>query len=225
MMLSFAFKPALASGLAAAAMFAVPASANAALSPGGPVVSSLPAFVSNSVVISVTNFNVAGIFSVDPAGDPLNEVFNLSLAPGARVIGLGWDVTLFADAPSWLSEMVVRFGSTSVPFELELRPGIGDNFPGVRSYSSGGIVDLVGLGFDFTVDANGILRLEFYDSFDDFANDWDGIWRSGNLAIQWSVAGDEPPVIPEPATWAMMIAGFGLVGFAARRRRQAMTTA
>jgi hypothetical protein len=26
-------------------------------------------------------------------------------------------------------------------------------------------------------------------------------------------------VIPEPAAWAMMIAGFGLVGFAARRRR------
>ena len=29
-------------------------------------------------------------------------------------------------------------------------------------------------------------------------------------------------VIPEPATWAMMIAGFGLVGFAARRRRTAV---
>jgi hypothetical protein len=28
-------------------------------------------------------------------------------------------------------------------------------------------------------------------------------------------------VIPEPATWAMMISGFGLVGFAARRRRGA----
>ncbi|MFA7439489.1 MAG: PEPxxWA-CTERM sorting domain-containing protein [Sphingomonadaceae bacterium] len=27
--------------------------------------------------------------------------------------------------------------------------------------------------------------------------------------------------IPEPATWAMMIAGFGLVGTAARRRRDA----
>jgi hypothetical protein len=26
-------------------------------------------------------------------------------------------------------------------------------------------------------------------------------------------------VVPEPATWALMIAGFGLVGFAARRRR------
>jgi type IV pilus assembly protein PilY1 len=30
----------------------------------------------------------------------------------------------------------------------------------------------------------------------------------------------DPPVIPEPGTWAMMIAGFGLVGYAARRRRR-----
>ena len=29
-------------------------------------------------------------------------------------------------------------------------------------------------------------------------------------------------VIPEPGTWAMLIAGFGLVGFAARRRRTAI---
>ncbi len=33
------------------------------------------------------------------------------------------------------------------------------------------------------------------------------------------------PGIPEPATWAMLIAGFGLVGFTARRRRTAMTAA
>ncbi len=33
------------------------------------------------------------------------------------------------------------------------------------------------------------------------------------------------PGIPEPATWAMMIAGFGLVGFAARRRRMLVHTA
>ena len=33
------------------------------------------------------------------------------------------------------------------------------------------------------------------------------------------------PRVPEPATWAMMIAGFGLVGFAARRRRTAFASA
>jgi hypothetical protein len=31
----------------------------------------------------------------------------------------------------------------------------------------------------------------------------------------------DTPVIPEPATWALMIAGFGLVGTAARRRTRA----
>ena len=30
--------------------------------------------------------------------------------------------------------------------------------------------------------------------------------------------------VPEPATWAMMILGFGLIGFAARRRRSVKTT-
>jgi len=30
-------------------------------------------------------------------------------------------------------------------------------------------------------------------------------------------------MVPEPATWAMLITGFGLVGFAARRRRETVT--
>lgn len=30
--------------------------------------------------------------------------------------------------------------------------------------------------------------------------------------------------VPEPATWAMMLAGFGLIGFAARRRQSVKTT-
>ncbi len=34
---------------------------------------------------------------------------------------------------------------------------------------------------------------------------------------------DDGVVVPEPATWAMMIAGFGLVGFAARRRRDVVS--
>ena len=40
-----------------------------------------------------------------------------------------------------------------------------------------------------------------------------------------AVIGDTPipnPGVPEPATWAMLIAGFGLVGATMRRRRAAI---
>ncbi len=210
-------RPGVAAAIASA-LFAAPAAA--ALAPAdGFVAANLPAAERASTVVTVTDFDVTGIFSVDPFGDPLNEVFNIPLAPNASVIGIGWDVTFFADAPSWLSEAVVAFGSSSTPVFVTLTVGVGDDFPGTSTYSSGGIISLVP-GLDFAVDGDGILRLEFFESFDDFPDDWDGIWQSGTLSIQWSVPGG---VIPEPATWAMMIAGFGLVGMMARRRRGTAT--
>jgi len=52
-----------------------------------------------------------------------------------------------------------------------------------------------------------------------FQGGLDESWGIDNLAL--SALYDRDAVIPEPATWAMLIAGFGLVGAAARRRRLA----
>ncbi|WP_448580012.1 NF038132 family protein [Thermaurantiacus sp.] len=51
----------------------------------------------------------------------------------------------------------------------------------------------------------------------------DSVWSSG-LAWRGALIGDKPiePGIPEPGTWAMLIAGFGMIGAAARRRRIAV---
>jgi hypothetical protein len=156
---------------------------------------------------------VGGTYSVDPFGDPQNDVRTLQIGASARVIGIGWDVSLFADAPSWLSEMVVAFGSTSA-VAVNLTPGVGDDSPGTQAYSSGGVVDLVGLGLDFTVDADGVLRMEFFESFDDFADDWDGIWESGSLTIRV----EDERVVPEPSLYALLLLGLAGVAGASRRR-------
>jgi PEP-CTERM motif len=48
-----------------------------------------------------------------------------------------------------------------------------------------------------------------------------GFFQQGvdNVSID-AIAG----AVPEPSTWAMMIAGFGMIGFAARRRQQVKTS-
>lgn len=76
-------------------------------------------------------------------------------------------------------------------------------------------------GFSFALTAG----LTYLTVNSGFAND-----DFGTYTMRISGPGDILPgggggVIPEPATWGMMIAGFGLIGAAARRRRTVHATA
>jgi len=177
---------------------------------------SMGGFTSGS--FSEYQFDVTGIYSMDLVGDADNEVYTVNLGSGAHITGIGWDVDLYADSPSWLSEIAVQFSSTDTLNWVSLNPAVGDAFSGSGSYSSGGVVDLVGLGYDFYLESDGLLRLEFFEGFDDYADDWDGLWESGFLTIQYD-GGSTQPGVPEPASWMMMIGGLGLVGAAMRRSR------
>ena len=46
------------------------------------------------------------------------------------------------------------------------------------------------------------------------------VFRSSGNAFEYDTIGITTGAVPEPGTWAMLIAGFGLVGAAARRRRR-----
>lgn len=100
------------------------------------------------------------------------------------------------------------------------RPGVGVPNPGTGSYANS--LDLVAAGLSFNVGADGILRLEFYENFDD-ADGADGIWNFGTFTFNTDA--DAPTVpgtdVPEPATGMLMGAGLALIGYTARRRKGA----
>ena len=67
-------------------------------------------------------------------------------------------------------------------------------------------------------DVSGVITNVFHIGYDDQLNDPDD--NHDDLIIRATVL----PAVPEPATWAMMLIGFGVIGFALRRRRQTEMT-
>nr|WP_310525074.1 PEPxxWA-CTERM sorting domain-containing protein [Polymorphobacter sp.] len=105
----------------------------------------------------------------------------------------------------------------------------------ISAAASAILADAYGVGGNFCVAAGGTSRC--WANFDaaalDAANSrlWGGIhWSFDNQAglqlgqevAAYALAGTAFDAVPEPATWAMLIAGFGLVGAMMRKRRQAL---
>lgn len=170
---------------------------------------------------TVIPFNVAGIASMDALGAAGNVVVNLDVAAAlglpsgtpCTMNGIGWEVTIFADpnvgtfGGSWLSEIAVGFSPFGVAApSFALRPGASVNTPGTQAFAS----PVIKLGTVPLPDVdlpNGVLRMQFYETFDDAAGVPDGAWVSGALLIQ---------AVPGPGTVALL----GLGGLIATRRRR-----
>lgn len=73
--------------------------------------------------------------------------------------------------------------------------------------------------FDLSALAGQVVDIRFQ-----FASDYAAIGR-GVTFDNLLVTGTLPSAVPEPATWAMMIMGFGLAGTAIRNRRRSMALA
>ncbi len=97
----------------------------------------------------------------------------------------------------------------------------GNYFYSKRSMNADGITHIYSdsyAGGDFGIPAG------VYVGFEDILNGGDKDYDDLRFVFT-NVAGQEVPGIPEPATWAMMITGFGLAGLSARRRRRAVVSA
>lgn len=175
-------------------------------------------FACTSAFAAPFTFDVTGVQSFGEFGDPANQVYEINVGANATIIGVTYSVNVTTPTPGWLSDFGLAFTNTGVTDGVLLTPGVGDDGPGTASYAD--IVDLIAEGLSFTVDADGILRLEFYEVFDDFAG-VDGVWNFGTITFMTDA--DAPTVpgtdVPEPATGMLMGAGLALMGYTARRRR------
>ena len=155
----------------------------------------------SSLVVDVT-----GIESFNSLGSPENTILTFELLPNATVVGLEWDVVIQANGGSWLDEMTIAFGSTAEDF-LFFAPSSTSNNGGNLPEANSGSANLVDLGLAFDVAADGILRMEFFESFYDAGVVPNGVWVSGTVTVNY---------VPAPGAVALL----GLAGLAGSRRRR-----
>jgi len=160
---------------------------------------------------ATSTFDIAGLGSWDEQGDIDNVVLTRFLAPGAQIIGVGFDVSISTEGFSWLSDPNFGIENSDQSAGVFQTPGAGSDFSGTTSFDSGGIIDLTALAVpsDFALNPDGMVRIELYEAFDDDMNAIDATFGSGSeIQVRY--------IIPAPASTTLLALG-SLV--ATRRRR------
>ena len=147
--------------------------------------------------------------SMDGFGSSLNAVYTFNIGAGSHVVGYEYELDLITYGASWASEARFTFTDDPITAGVHSSPGFATGSPLTTTthYSSGGYNDLVTAGLDFNVGANGILRVEFNESYDDAVGVADADWLGGFITFHYDV--------PAPGALALP----GLAGLARRRRR------
>ena len=177
------------------------------------------------------------------SGSKLSFYFNYVTSDGAGFADYGWAqlrtaagspfATLFTARTTPSGDTVPGFGlpgllATLTPATTPIQAGTGTNGGPVWSQLGGwsGNCYAAGCGLtgwikaDYEIPVAGNYRLAFG------ATNWnDTIYDSGLAYAGVYIDGTPVTGVPEPQTWAMLIGGFGLVGAAARRRRNAAVAA
>jgi opacity protein-like surface antigen len=155
-----------------------------------------------------TPFSVAGLYQIVQAGNPFSDTpRTVMIDEGGTVNNTGWG-TLTTGSNFQIAETFTTTAGSS--FNAEVLPAFGDApilnlYKGTALVATGASIDqTIGTG-SYTFDINGTVN--------------GSKEAEGSLSINDTIASSSPT--PEPATWAVMVAGAALAGGMLRRRRAA----
>ncbi|NOX60002.1 MAG: PEP-CTERM sorting domain-containing protein [Planctomycetes bacterium] len=167
-----------------------------------------PTTLPNNVGIQFA-IDISGLESFDLQGAGSNVVILFdTLSPGESLNGVGWDLELNGIGPSWLSEMNVGWtDSASNPGVITGAMTATQTGP-PELVSSGGVLKFSDLAIADIPLADGIIRIELFESYDDVALAADGFYGANSIVTV--------QITPEPASLALLAIG----GFVIIRRRR-----
>ncbi len=132
-------------------------------------------------------------------------------------------VYIGVDSGTGYAQLLGNTGYDQLGFFINYAPGIGSDATFWTLDAGGNVIDEFNIVQLAPVSTpGGFNQFAFRGvAYDDGTKIY-GMRFGGNYILLTGTADGVPPTggVPEPATWGLMIAGFGLVGFAARRRRE-----
>jgi len=126
--------------------------------------------------------DMTGINSWDSLDDADNVFIDVDISSSLKVVGVAWDVGIASIGDSWLADASVLVSNSSGSADANaviLSPGFQVEAPGNQEFSSGGVVMFADEELpEVEPNGDGIVRLQFFEGFDDLPDAIDSEWRN-----------------------------------------------